>query len=53
MFPLKRKNLKMISTLFTQTVSIAKEILFAIRWRNREYEIRNRKRRHYTNLWKF
>ncbi len=54
MFPLKSKNLIMISAITNEVIKLAKEVTdFILHWRASEYRLQRRRKYHYTNLWKF
>ena len=54
MFPLKSKNLNMISAITTEVINLTKDVIeFVLHWRASEYRLRRRRRYHHTNLWKF
>jgi hypothetical protein len=54
MFPLKSKNLNMISAITNEVIKLAKEVIdFVLHWQALEYRLQKRRRYHYTNLWKF
>ncbi len=54
MFPLKWKNLIMVSAITNGIIRLAKEVSdYILHWRAYKYQLRKRRRYHYTNLWKF